>query len=152
MRRLAYRAGPDPDDAAKVFLAWRRIQRRDGAYAYAHRTLINSYIALTRRRSFTEAPVSQLPERAACPDTTDLRIVLMQALAGLAPEARAVVVLRYWEDRSVEQVADLLGSTPGSVRAQSLRALGKLRGALGDQACGELADDTGNYEKDTADG
>jgi len=88
-----------------VFVSWRRIQRRGGAHAYAHRTLVNTYLAMARRRSSTETPVSILPEGASRPDTTDLRIVALQALAGLAPRARTVVVLRYWEDRSVEQVA-----------------------------------------------
>ena len=118
---------------AKVFVSWRRIQRQDGAHAYAHRTLVNSYLAMARRRSSAETPVSILPEGAGRPDTTDLRIVLMQALAGLAPRARTVVVLRYWEDRSTEQVAQLLGCSAGSIRIQSMRALETLRAVLGDE-------------------
>jgi hypothetical protein len=47
---------------AKVFVSWRRIQRQDGAHAYAHRTLVNSYLAMARTRSSTETPVSILPE------------------------------------------------------------------------------------------
>jgi hypothetical protein len=44
-----------------------------------------------------------------------------------------VVVLRYWEDLSVEQVADLLGCSPGNVKSLSARALDKLRVALGEE-------------------
>jgi RNA polymerase sigma-70 factor (sigma-E family) len=129
---------------AKVFVSWRRISRRDSANAYAHRTLVNTYLAASRRRSYSETPVSQVPEAASRAETTDLRIVLLQALAGLTPRARAVVVLRYWEDRSVDQVAEMLGCTAGNVRTQSSRALEKLREALGD-----LADDP---RRDTAHG
>lgn len=50
-----------------------------------------------------------LADRASPPGPADLRIVLMQALGILTPRARAVVVLRYWEDRSIDQVAALLG-------------------------------------------
>jgi DNA-directed RNA polymerase specialized sigma24 family protein len=45
-----------------------------------------------------------------------------------------VVVLRYWEDLSIEQVADLLGCSPGNVKSQSARSLDKLRAVLGDPA------------------
>ena len=81
---------------------------------------------MARRRSSTETPVSILPEGASRPDTTDLRIVLLQALAGLAPRARTVVVLRYWEDRSVEQVAQLLGCSAG-IERQHERLYASLR-------------------------
>jgi RNA polymerase sigma-70 factor (sigma-E family) len=117
---------------AKVFVSWRRINRRDGAHAYAHRTLVNSYLAMARRRSFAEMPVGEIPESASSADTADLRIVLLQALAELTPGARAVVILRYWEDRSVDQVAEMLGWSAGNVRTQSSRALDKLREGLGD--------------------
>jgi hypothetical protein len=45
---------------------------------------------------------------------------------------RRVVVMRYWADLSVEQVADLLGCSTGNVKSQSARALGKLRAVLGE--------------------
>ena len=54
-------------------------------------------------------------------------MAVLEALAMLPPKARAVVVLRYWEDQSIEQTAALLGCTPGNVKSQSARALDKLR-------------------------
>ena len=54
-------------------------------------------------------------------------MVVLAALATLPPKARAVVVLRYWADLSIEDVASLLGCSPGNVRSQSTRALAKLR-------------------------
>ena len=56
----------------------------------------------------------------------------MAALAQLPPRDRAVVVLRYLADRSVEQVAVDLGRTPSAIKVQSMRALAKLRVALGE--------------------
>jgi DNA-directed RNA polymerase specialized sigma24 family protein len=56
---------------------------------------------------------------------------VLDALATLPPGARAVVVLRYWSDLSVEQVAAVLGCSTGNVKSQSARALDKLRILLG---------------------
>ena len=142
---------------AKVFVSWRRINRRDGVDAYAHRTLVNTYLALMRKRSYAEMPVGRIPEQASSADSADLRIVLLQALAGLGPRARAVVILRYWEDHSVDQVAEMLGCSAGSVRTTSSRAKEKLRAALGD-ALPELGDGansphaTPSQERDSAHG
>ena len=115
---------------AKVFVSWRRISHKDAAQAYATRTLVNSYLALRRRKRVAEVLLSRLPERAAPSQTPELRLVMLDALAVLPPRARAVVVLRYWEDLSVEQVADLLGCSTGNVKSQSARALDKLRALL----------------------
>jgi RNA polymerase sigma-70 factor (sigma-E family) len=149
---------------AKVFVSWRRIERRDGVHAYAHRTLVNSYLAMARRRSFSELPVATIPDAADQTDTADLRIVLLQALASLTPRDRTVVILRYWEDRSADQVAELLGCSPGNVRVLSCRALQRLRGVLGDTLPGHGPGSASSYqtlpgpageparEKDTAHG
>lgn len=67
--------------------------------------------------------------------TTDedpaLRLALLDALARLAPKDRAVVVLRYWEDRSVEETAEAMRVSSAAVRTRSVRALAKLREHLG---------------------
>jgi len=64
----------------------------------------------------------------AAPET---RLMLLDALAALPPRSRAVVVLRYWADLSVEQVADVMGCSPGNVKKLSALALAKLRVTLG---------------------
>jgi len=117
---------------AKVFVSWRRVSRREAALAYATRTLVNTYLADRRRRRVAELLTDRLPDRQAEPGTPELRIMMLDALAALSPRARAVVVLRYWEDLSVEQVATLLGCSPGNVKSQSARALARLRAMLGD--------------------
>src|ERR1700683_4963620 len=111
---------------AKMFVSWRRISRQDAVYAYASRTLVNTYLASRRRRG-REVLSGWLPEAAVEPPACEVRVVVLGALAPLAPKARVVVVMRYWADMSVEQVADLLGCSTGNVKSQSARALGKLR-------------------------
>jgi RNA polymerase sigma-70 factor (sigma-E family) len=115
----------------KTLLAWRRISRQENAHAYAHRTLVNTYLGQRRPRRSGEIPVDRLPEYAGPPEPAELRVVLMAALASLPPRARAVVVLRYWEDMSIEQVAGILRCSAGNVKSQSARALQKLREQLG---------------------
>lgn len=112
---------------AKVFVAWRRIQRQDAAHAYATRTLMNCYLADRRLKRPVEILTDQLPESAFSESAPETRMVVLAALATLPPKARAVVVLRYWADLSIEDVASLLGCSPGNVRSQSARALAKLR-------------------------
>lgn len=115
---------------AKMFTSWHRIRKRDAAHAYATRTLVNTYTASQRARRSGELPTSVVPERPAPSQPPELRLVVLDALATLSPRARAVVVLRYWMDLSVGQVADLLGCSPGNVKSQSARALDKLRPLL----------------------
>lgn len=117
---------------AKVFVSWRKIRRRDAAHAYATRTLVNTYLAGQRRKRPTEVLTGRLPECPAALPSPETRIVVLAALAALPPGGRAVVVLRYWGDLSVDQVAAVLGCSPGNVKSQCARALDKLRAVLGD--------------------
>jgi RNA polymerase sigma-70 factor (sigma-E family) len=117
---------------AKVFVSWRKIRRNDAAHAYATRTLVNTYLADKRLKRLREVLTDKLPERPAESPAPETRIVVLDALATLPPKARAVLVLRYWADLNVEQAAAVLGCSPGNVKSQSARALGKLRAVLGD--------------------
>jgi RNA polymerase sigma-70 factor (sigma-E family) len=123
---------------AKLFVAWRRIRRMDSVDAYATRALVNTYLTDRRRKRASELPVGELPEIPVEPDGPELRIALMRALASLPPGGRAVVVMRYWADMSIDQVAAALGCTPGTVKSQCARALARLRPLLG-----EIAAETG---------
>ena len=114
----------------KMFVSWRRIRRQDAAFSYASRTLVNTYIASRRGRRASEIVTDVVPERLAMPDSPETRMVVMAALATLAPRARAVVVLRFWADMSVEQVAEVLGCSEGTVKSQTARALDKMRPVL----------------------
>ncbi len=117
---------------AKVFVAWRRIRRQDAAHSYATRTLLNCYLADRRRKRPVEVLTGQLPESAIAVPAPETRLVVLAALEALPARSRAVVVLRYWADLSIEDTAALLRCSPGNVRSQSTRALAKLRVALGD--------------------
>jgi RNA polymerase sigma-70 factor (sigma-E family) len=120
----------------KMFVSWRRVSQMDALLPYATRALVNTYLAGRRRRRAAELLLSKFPERAVEPQEPELKIVVLDALATLPTRARAVVVLRYWEDLSIEQVADLLGCSAGNVKSQSARGLDKLRAVLGDEAAG----------------
>jgi RNA polymerase sigma-70 factor (sigma-E family) len=119
---------------AKVFVSWRKIRRQDAEHAYAARTLVNTYLADKRLKRSEEILTSRLPERSIQSPAPETRIVVLNALASLPPKSRAVVVLRYWADLSVDQVAAVLGCSPGNVKSQSARALSKLRTVLDDVA------------------
>ncbi|WP_069466332.1 SigE family RNA polymerase sigma factor [Actinacidiphila rubida] len=114
---------------AKVYLAWPRISRLDEPDAYVHRALANNNLSRFRRRRVVHLLTSRLPERSRPETTADVenRTALVTALAALPPRMRAVVVLRYWEDLSEQQVADVLGCTTGNVKSQASRGLRKLR-------------------------
>jgi len=119
----------------KVYAAWRRISSKDAVDAYARRTLLNSYLVhcrRVRRGEVLTGDVSLLAERQVQAQGPELKLALTDALATLPPKARAVVVLRYWEDMSVEQVAALLGCSTGNVKSQSARALARLRVLMDD--------------------
>ena len=120
------------DTLARMYRMWGGIGRIDNPAAYAQSVLVRQFLSHRRRRSSGERPSEHLPETAAGGPDADLRLSLVAALAQLQKRDRAVVVLRYLADRSVEQVAIDLGRTPSAVKIQSMRALAKLRVALGD--------------------
>ena len=59
-------------------------------------------------------------------------MLVLAALRGLPPRQRAAVVLRYWNDHSIDETARELGVSPGTVKSQCAKALTTLRRALGD--------------------
>jgi RNA polymerase sigma-70 factor (sigma-E family) len=118
----------------KVYLAWPKVRRADEPVRYAHRILTNAFIDDTRRayrrneQSHAEPADLGLPAEEPADDT--VRQVVLAALAGLAPQQRAVVVLRHWLDLDVETTAQTLGCTTGTVKSTNSRALAHLRSAL----------------------
>lgn len=108
---------------------WRRA--RDAPEPYARRVVVN--LAKDRwrqlRRRPTEAPlVADVPHLTT--DAIDDRDVLLRATHQLAEGQRAVLVLRFFDDLSVDETAALLGCSPGTVKSQTSRALDNLRAAL----------------------
>jgi RNA polymerase sigma-70 factor (sigma-E family) len=117
---------------AKMFVSWRKVKRRGAEHSYANRILVNIYLDGKRLKRSGEILTDRFPDIATEPQALETRLVVLAALATLPPRARAVVVLRYWEDLSVEQVADVLGCSPGNVKSHTARALEKLRVVLGE--------------------
>jgi RNA polymerase sigma-70 factor (sigma-E family) len=116
----------------KTYAAWGRVRRADDPVAYVHGVLIKTFLSERRRRSSSELPTAEpalLEEPGRTSDPAD-RVALMTVLARLAPLDRAVVVLRFWEDRSVAQTAADLDLTEAAVKNRSLRALRTLRELL----------------------
>ena len=119
---------------AKVYVRWHRrlASPIDNPAAYAQTTLVRTFLSARRRRSSRELPFAEPPD-GLHPDSapaTDLQLLVAEALDGLAPADRAVLALRYLEDRSVAEVAQLLGVSEGAVRNRSMRALDRLRPLL----------------------
>jgi RNA polymerase sigma-70 factor (sigma-E family) len=123
----------------RLFRSWTRVLRADSVDAYARTVLFRAFLDLKKKdpRVFS---LDQAPEPVARVDDAALRLAVRSALDTLPPKARAVVILRFWEDLSVEQTADALGVSTGTVKSQTSRAVALLRVRLGDLA-GELIHD-----------
>lgn len=118
----------------KVYLAWPKVRRADDPVRYAHRMLTNAFIDDTRRAYRRREQPQPVPPDPGTPghEPSDgtVRAVVLAALAGLAPQQRAVVVLRHWLDLDVETTAQTLGCSTGTVKSTNSRALAHLRAAL----------------------
>ncbi|GGP49856.1 SigE family RNA polymerase sigma factor [Saccharothrix coeruleofusca] len=116
----------------KLYLAWRRVARHDALDAYTRQTLVRTFVSELRRGWFRKERVSQVPQDAPAPGhgSTEDRVVLLAALAKVPPRQRAVLVLRYWEDLSVQETAKALNCSEGTVKSQAARGLQTLRGLV----------------------
>ncbi|MYY02082.1 MULTISPECIES: SigE family RNA polymerase sigma factor [unclassified Streptomyces] len=114
----------------KVVLGARRHGRLDNIEAYARKTLVNTFIAARRRFWRREQAYGELPDRAAQAPDTDTGLAVRAALARLTPRQRAVLVLRYWEDLSVEATAEMLGMRENTVKSHAARGLAALRAEM----------------------
>ncbi|WP_405459025.1 SigE family RNA polymerase sigma factor [Streptomyces sp. NBC_00101] len=116
---------------AKLFQHWRRVGAAESPHAYARTVLTRTYLAERRRRlrDFLAHVPLDPPVAGTSPELT---VTLLSALAELPPRARAMVVLRYWEDLSVDTVASLMRCSESTVKSQCSRSLARLRDHLGD--------------------
>ncbi|KOT95407.1 RNA polymerase [Streptomyces sp. NRRL F-4707] len=115
----------------KVVLGWRRLRRLDNVEAYARKTLFNTFIEGRRRFWRREHAYGEMPDRAAPESDSETGMVVRAALARLTPRQRAVLVLRYWEDQSVEATAAVLGMRENTVKSHTARGLAALRAQVG---------------------
>jgi RNA polymerase sigma-70 factor (sigma-E family) len=131
-----YAADITQEALIKLYVAWPRIEKGAGLAAYSRRTVISIAIDRARKRSSTELPDATLGGGSSAVPADDIeaiadRLTILNALARLAPRQRACVVLRYYEDLSVAEVARVLGCREGTVKSQTARGLDTLREHLG---------------------
>ncbi len=125
----------------KTWFAWGRVE--GNPEPYVRKVMVTTAVSWWRRRWTGEVPSERLPERAGAPAEGPDHDV-WQALGRLPARQRAVVVLRFYEDLSEADTADLLGCSVGTVKSQCARALAKLRV---DDALRPLQDQTPDQRK-----
>jgi RNA polymerase sigma-70 factor (sigma-E family) len=108
----------------KAWFAWRRVQEPE---AYVRRILVTTSASWWRRKWTRETPTADLPESPVAADGMADRQDLWDAVGHLPGRQRAVVVLRFLEDRTEAETANLLGCSVSTVKSQSTKALAKLR-------------------------
>jgi RNA polymerase sigma-70 factor (sigma-E family) len=116
----------------KVYLAWSKVAAASSPDAYVRRILTNVYLSGRRPLRVTrEHLVDRTPEVVATTSGGEDRLVLWPHVASLPARQRAVVVLRYYEDLTEQQIADILGCSPGTVKSTASDALKALRARVG---------------------
>lgn len=143
LRRRAYRLCGDwheaedltQDALIQVYRRWLYLRRRGELESYAQKVVLRAFLMSRRRaRWHRETLIADPPETAVEDDASygsiDSRLAMRATLASLGPRQRAVIMLRFWEDLSVKQVAAALDVSPGTVSSQTLRALATLRAQI----------------------
>lgn len=126
----------DAEDVAqqtllKTYQSWARVRRTSSPDSYVRRILVNAFLegrrpARVRREVLTDSA----PEPRGAQAGPEDRLVLWPQVRLLAPRQRAVIVLRFYEDLSEQQTADLLGCSVGTVKSTTHGALRRLRTVL----------------------
>ncbi|MFI8368716.1 SigE family RNA polymerase sigma factor [Streptomyces sp. NPDC085466] len=116
---------------AKVYGRWHKVPREE-IDLYVRRALVNNNISRLRRRRVAHLLVPVLPEPARHRDAghaehVEERAVLLAALADLSVRQRTVMVLRYWDDLTEHEIADVLQCSIGTVKTHARRGLAALR-------------------------
>jgi RNA polymerase sigma-70 factor (sigma-E family) len=121
------------DAMVAVYPRWRRVVARGGPDAYVRRIIVNRRISWWRRVGRRET-VIEPPDRAAASASDGLgdAVVADRLLRSLPVSQRAAVVLRYLDDLSFAEIADILGCPESTARSHVRRALRRLRDQLGD--------------------
>jgi RNA polymerase sigma-70 factor (sigma-E family) len=114
---------------AKTYLAWDRIEDRAALDGYVRRAMVNTHISWWRRRRVEEFPTDEVPDQAVADQSadSDMQEPLRRAIARLPQRMRDAVMLRYYEDMTEAEVAEVLGVSLGTVKSTVSRAVAKLR-------------------------
>lgn len=117
----------------RVALRWPFVRDKDNPDGYVRRAVLHGYVNTWRRIRSRETPMAELPERLGADETASVPdlVTVRAALQVLPPRQRAVVVLRYLDDLSERETADMLGCSTGTVKSQLSKGLARLREVLG---------------------
>jgi RNA polymerase sigma-70 factor (sigma-E family) len=139
LRRVAYLLCQDwqrADDLVQVaitrlYIRWERVQAMEHPDAYARAILIREFLG-ERRSGWARRVVlgAAVPDTAGPGHDSETALDMRTALRSLPPRQRATIVLRYYCDLNVEQTAQQLDCSPGTVKSQTAKALDALRGRL----------------------
>jgi len=114
-----------------LYRVWPRLER-ETLDAYARKVVLRVYLNERRRPGHgREQLTDTVPEVGHEPDAREDRTLVLTALSNMAPKQQEVLVLRYLHDLSVEETAEELGLSAGTVKSQSARGLATLRKRLG---------------------
>ncbi|WP_331767559.1 SigE family RNA polymerase sigma factor [Embleya sp. NBC_00896] len=116
----------------RVYSTWHKMRDPGAVDTYTRRVMVRGFVDGKRLRASRELPSAEVPDAASPGPDSARRLALLAALGQVTPVYRAALVLRYWEDQSVEETAALLGRSSSAVRSASSRGLEQLRAILGD--------------------
>ena len=115
----------------KAYRSWSKVSAAGSPDAYVRRIMTNTFVSSRRPlRSTREHLVDQVPELPAEHGNDLERLRLWPHIVSLPPKQRAVIVLRYYEDLSEQQIAEALGCSPGTVKSNASLALKGLRARM----------------------
>jgi RNA polymerase sigma-70 factor (sigma-E family) len=117
---------------ARTHRAWARLERAGNAEAYTRKIMYHAQVSVWRRPKVAETLPGELPDRPAGrgddpAEAAGVRISLQRALLQLSAKQRAVIVLRFFEDHTEVEAAQMLGVSVSTVKTQCARALDRLR-------------------------
>ncbi len=116
---------------SKCFTRYDDLSDDESFEAYVRTAIYRTFVSWWRRKSWRgESPSEMVAESVTAESASSLRIDIMRALDALPRMQRAVMVLQYLEDRSIDDISRLLGIAPGTVKTHSHRGRAALRGSV----------------------